>query len=62
MSRTICLDFGNTRLKCAFFSDAVLEKVIILEDGRVETIRDITDTYKPEKSILSSVIDQDPEI
>src|SRR6516162_38415 len=62
MSRTICLDFGNTRLKCAVFSGSVLEKLIILEDGRIETIRAITDTYMPENSILSSVIDHDPEI
>jgi len=62
MSRTICLDFGNTRLKCALFSGDVLEKLIILEEDPIETIRAITDSYKPDHSILSSVINHDIEI
>jgi pantothenate kinase type III len=31
MPATICLDFGNTRLKTALFIDDTLKKLIVLE-------------------------------
>lgn len=62
MSITFCFDFGNTRLKCAVFSGSELEKVIVLENDNIETIQQYIETYKPEKSILSSVINHNPAI
>jgi type III pantothenate kinase len=57
---TLCFDFGNTRKKAAVFTGAVIEKVIVLPDDSPATIGELIDTYRPQKSILSSVIDHDP--
>ena len=62
MSVTICFDFGNTRKKAAVFKNAVIEKTLVLEDDNTATIQLLVDDYKPDKSILSSVIDHNPEI
>jgi type III pantothenate kinase len=62
MAITLCFDFGNTRLKCAVFSGDLLQQIVVLEDDPVEGIRDLLDSWKPEKSILSSVIDHNPAI
>jgi type III pantothenate kinase len=53
---TLCFDFGNTRLKAAIFEGQILKEEISLEDDKGETIRLLLDKYKPERSILSSVI------
>ncbi len=62
MPVTLCLDFGNTRLKCAIFEDAVLREVIALPDDTIATISNILDKYSPEKSLLSSVVNHSPEL
>ena len=62
MAITLCFDFGNTRLKCAVFSGDLLQQIVVLEDDPVEGIRDLLDSWKPEKSILSSVIDHNPAV
>src|SRR6516225_1234104 len=62
MPFTICFDFGNTRLKCAVFSGKELKELIVLENGDLQTIEKIIRQYKPEKTILSSVIRHDAEI
>src|SRR5215510_1594509 len=62
MATTICFDFGNTRKKCAVFNDEKLDKDIVLTDDSTDTITSLLDTYKPRKSILSSVIDHNPAI
>lgn len=62
MSTTICFDFGNTRLKAAIFSGGDLQKVLVLENDNIETIQQLIERYKPEKTILSSVIDHNPEM
>jgi type III pantothenate kinase len=62
MSVTLCFDFGNTRLKCAVFSDGKFSEEILLDNDNEETIRPLIEKYKPERSILSSVIDHDPAI
>ncbi len=59
---TLCLDFGNTRLKAAIFEDANFHQEVILEDGSPIRIKALLDKYKPEKSILSSVIYHDETI
>jgi type III pantothenate kinase len=62
MSVTLCFDFGNTRLKCAVFSDGKFSEEILLDNDNEETIQSIIQKYKPEKSILSSVINHNPAI
>jgi type III pantothenate kinase len=61
MGRTLCLDFGNTRLKCAIFKKE-LEDVVVLDEGTVSVIEAVLEKYKPTKTILSSVINHDPAI
>jgi type III pantothenate kinase len=62
MSITLCFDFGNTRLKCAVFSNGKFSEEILLDNDSEETIQSIIQKYKPEKSILSSVINHNPAI
>ena len=62
MQTALCLDFGNTRLKCAVFKDAIIEDVIVLENDDVSGIQKIIAEFKPTMSILSSVVDHNPEI
>ena len=56
MTTTLCLDFGNTRLKAALFEEDVFKLELELADDSNETIEKLLDQYKPQKSILSSVI------
>lgn len=62
MQTTLCFDFGNTRLKCAIFEEGNLKDLVIMEDAAPETIEKLIATYQPAKSILSSVINHNPEI
>ena len=59
---TLCLDFGNTRLKYAVFEDDLQLAVQVMENDGITQIEAILDTYQPEHSILSSVINHNPEI
>ncbi len=59
---TLCFDFGNTRLKCAVFSGKEFLKEIVLQNDDDQTIKDLIETYKPQKSILSSVVNHNPGI
>ncbi len=60
MPTTLCLDFGNTRMKCAVFMDGEFVREHVLENDQPATIQALIDQYHPDKSILSSVIDHDP--
>ena len=62
MGVTLCLDFGNTRLKCAVFINRDLQEVIVLPDDKEGSIKGLIHTYHPDRSILSSVIDHDPVV
>ncbi len=62
MEKTLCFDFGNTRLKAALFEDREFVHEIILPDASTHTIQLLIDQYEPTKSILSSVILHPPEI
>ena len=62
MPTTLCFDFGNTRMKCAVFTDGQFLQEAVLEDDREETIRALVDRFRPEKTILSSVIDHNPAV
>ncbi len=59
---TICFDFGNTRLKAAIFEDDLMKETIYLENDQVETIEVIIEKYKPQHTILSSVIKHNIDI
>lgn len=56
MACTICFDFGNTRLKYAIFRESTLVAEAVLNNDAVQSIEEVIDRYKPEKSILSSVV------
>ncbi|MEP6596622.1 MAG: type III pantothenate kinase, partial [Ginsengibacter sp.] len=59
---TLCFDFGNTRLKCGVFKNNLITEVIELSNDTPETLRQLIDKYHPAKTILSSVIDHDPQV
>ena len=57
LKKTLCFDFGNTRLKCAIFDDALIKEIIFLDNDNDDTITGLITRYRPQKTILSSVID-----
>jgi len=59
---TVCLDFGNTRLKAAIFDGDRLQSVSILNGNGLEDLRSLIAKYQPARSILSSVIVHEPEV
>ena len=59
---TLCFDFGNTRLKTAFFQNAKLAEVIVIENDEITTITSILEKFDTQKAIFSSVINHNPEI
>ena len=56
MKKTLCFDFGNTRLKCAVFEEAIFTEEIILADDSLITIEQLLQQYQPQNTILSSVV------
>lgn len=62
MSITLCFDFGNTRKKCAVFSNGQFGRELVLTDDSTPVIEALLAEYHPEKSILSSVIDHNPDL
>lgn len=59
---TLCLDFGNTRLKAALFSEHQLQQTITLSEKPAEQLLEIINAHRPKVSILSSVINHPAEI
>ncbi len=62
MSTTICFDFGNSRYKAAIFQNGQQEKIVVMEDPSIETLKNIVEQWKPSKTILSSVVHHDQAI
>ncbi len=59
---TLCLDFGNTRLKAAVFEgDRFLTETILPNDS-IGPVEALVQQYKPQRSVLSSVVDHNFEI
>ena len=56
MKKTLCFDFGNTRLKCGVFEEAIFTEEIILADDSLITIEKLLQQYQPQNTILSSVV------
>jgi type III pantothenate kinase len=59
---TLCLDFGNTRLKAALFIENELKEVVVLKEAAATHLQELIEQYKPQTSILSSVINHDVAI
>ncbi len=60
MSVTLCFDFGNTRKKVAVFDGSDLRETLTLSDDAEPTLTELLRRYRPERSILSSVIAHNP--
>ena len=59
---TLCFDFGNTRLKVACFQNTKLTEVIVIDNDSLISIENLLKRFDFQKSILSSVINHNPEI
>jgi type III pantothenate kinase len=62
MTTTLCLDFGNTRLKAALFENDIFKVELELGDDSNSTIKKLLEQFQPQKSILSSVINHNPGV
>jgi type III pantothenate kinase len=62
MNKTLCFDFGNTRLKYGVFENDQFVKEGVLPNVTVDSITALLEEYKPAKTILSSVIEYDTVI
>jgi len=62
MNKTICFDFGNTRLKYAVFENDVFGEEGVLQNDNTTTIDSLLKKINPQKTILSSVISHNTEI
>ena len=62
MTKTICFDFGNTRLKAAVFENDRFSVEIVLPNDETATIQKLLDEHGPQKAILSSVIEHNVDI
>jgi type III pantothenate kinase len=59
---TLCLDFGNTRLKAGVFTNGIFIEEVSFENDSLDTISSVVQKYNPNKTILASVINHDTEI
>ena len=62
MHKTLCFDFGNTRLKAGIFEGNDLKGVITLPNDESKTIQELINETEADRSILSSVINHNPEL
>ncbi len=62
MIKTICFDFGNTRLKAAIFENEKFSREIVLPNEEITTIEKLLQDVKPQKTILSSVIEHNIDV
>jgi type III pantothenate kinase len=60
--KTLCFDFGNTRLKVAVFNNDKFTEQIVLPDDEPATIEQLLALHQPQKTILSSVINHNTAI
>jgi type III pantothenate kinase len=59
---TLCIDFGNTRQKAALFIGNRQQQTFMLESNLHDSVKNILKDYRPDRSILSSVISHPDEI
>ncbi len=60
--KTICFDFGNTRLKAAVFENDSFKEEFVLPNDELVTMERVLAIHQPQKTILSSVIHHNPAI
>jgi type III pantothenate kinase len=59
---TICFDFGNTSCKAAVFHDRDIIEAVTLSESIADDVSALIQKHKPNRSILTSVINHDPQI
>jgi len=59
---TLCIDFGNTRQKVALFEGSEQKAVQYFGEDLLSSTEQLLQEWKPQRSILSSVIDHPPAI
>jgi len=59
---TLCLDFGNTRVKSAVFENGQLKEISVLGEDELQQLQDLIQQHHPYRSILSSVVHHSPAI
>lgn len=59
--KTLCFDFGNSRLKCALMNGGEVREERFL-NGTPEQLEALLQEFKPDRTILSSVIRHDPAL
>jgi type III pantothenate kinase len=62
MPVTLCLDYGNTRLKYVIFHDHMLHAQGTVENVDAAAVSPLLDRFSPDKCILSSVVDHAPDL
>lgn len=60
--KTICFDFGNTRLKAGIFENDTFAQEVVLANDEVDTVEKLLTAHQPQKTILSSVIEHNAAI
>ena len=62
INKLICLDFGNTRLKGAYYENSIFKADFNIINDDPKNIENILNLYQPQTSILSSVIQHNVEV
>lgn len=62
MTKTLCLDFGNTRKKAALFQDADIAGIFPVPDHSLEEVQSLVRQHQPQRCILASVVNHDPAL
>src|SRR4051794_25831030 len=63
MSVNLCIDWGNTSVKAAIFTDNTLtQQDTFAGEAALEKVSSMMNTYKPAKAILCSVTHHDDEL
>ncbi len=59
---TLCIDFGNTRQKAALFKGSEQADVCYFSDNLIDSLAEVLEKWKPDRTILSSVINHPAEV
>ncbi|MDQ3550723.1 MAG: type III pantothenate kinase [Bacteroidota bacterium] len=62
MNKTLCLDFGNSRLKAAIFLNEEIKETFLLREDAEIHLQEVLQHHQPHYSILSSVIEHSAAI
>jgi type III pantothenate kinase len=59
---TLCIDFGNTRLKAAIFKEGIYCEEVNINNDKLSSFEELITKYNPTHTILASVIDHNTEL